>query len=430
MKYLFIHQNFPGQYLHIVKHLVKNPENEVVFISQAHERGIPGVRSVFYSFSESIPEGLHPALKEIEQGVRRADEVKETATTLKRLGFTPDIIIGHQGWGEMLHLTEVYPDVPILGYFEFYYHIKGLDVDFDPEFPVDDQLPSRVRIKNTINLLSLTNSGWGQTPTLFQWSIYPEWARKKISVLREGVDLDICKPDPAIFHSDFVMGDFVVHPNEKLVTYVARGLEPYRGFHIMMRALPRLLRERQDIKVIIVGRDEVSYGASLEGGISWREYYLRKLESQLDMSRILFAGQTPYSVFTQLLKRSDAHVYLTYPFVLSWSLREAMATGCAIIASDTAPVKEFIADRTTGILTPFLKPASLTDRILEVLEDQNLAQAIRKAAREEAERSLSMEEYLKNYETLIAELIAGRNPQTHFGRSPAEVAILAQAEQE
>lgn len=422
MKYLFIHQNFPGQYIHIVRHLAKKADNEIVFISQPCDARIEGVRSVFYKLVEPTP-GLSAPLAELDVAVKRGNEVYKTAKTLKVLGFEPDIIIGHQGWGEMLNLQDIYPDVPILSYTEFYYHSSGLDVDFDPEFPADELLPARVRVKNTINLISATNPGWGQTPTLFQHSTYPEWAQKKITILREGVDLKRCAPDPSVFKKDLEFKDFVVTPRDKLVTYVARGLEPYRGFHIFMRSLSKILKDRSDVKVVLVGRDEVSYGARLEGGLSWRNYMLREVHAQLDMSRVYFAGQVPYDVFNQILKRSDAHIYLTYPFVLSWSLREAMATGCAIIASDTQPVQEFVADRVTGILTPFLDHNALADRVLEMLENKKLAQSLRKAARTEAERSLSMDDYINNYEILIDDLIHRRTPSLNLGNSPAELAV-------
>ncbi|EUK19160.1 glycosyltransferase family 4 protein [Commensalibacter papalotli (ex Servin-Garciduenas et al. 2014)] len=425
MKYLFIHQNFPGQYLHIVRHLAKQGGNEIVFISQPTDARIEGVRSVFYKQVEPAP-GLQAPLGELDTAIKRGDEVYKTAKTLKALGFEPDVVIGHQGWGEMLNFQDVYPDVPVLNYTEFYYHSSGLDVDFDPEFPADELLPARVRIKNTINLVSATNPGWGQTPTLFQHSTYPDWAQKKITILREGVDLKKCAPEPSIYKKDLKLDNFVVKPKDILVTYVARGLEPYRGFHIFMRSLPKLLKERSDVKVVLIGRDQVSYGAVLDGGMTWRDYMLREVHDKLDMSRVHFAGNVPYNVFSKVLKRSDAHIYLTYPFVLSWSLREAMATGCAIIASDTEPVQEFIADRVTGILTPFLDHDALTDRILEVLEDKKLALSIRKAARAEAERSLSMDEYISNYENLIDDLIHRRTPSLNLGNSPAERATQAQ----
>lgn len=417
MKYLFVHQNFLGQYMHIVRHLAKSPDNDIVFISQGTNQKVQNVRSVFYNGPKASSK-ITPALLELDLAYKRGIEVYKTAKTLKNLGYEPDIIIGHQGWGELLNIHDVYPKVPLLKYCEFYYNPVGLDVDFDPEFPSDEFLPSRVRFKNTVNLISATSAGWGQTPTNFQYSTYPAWARETITVLREGVDLETCKPEPEVKTKIFKVGDFIVNPGDKLVTYVARGLEPYRGFHIFMRSLPQLLTARSDIKIVIVGRDQVSYGATLEGGLSWREFMLKEVHNRLDESRVCFSGQVSYEMFCQILKRSDAHIYMTYPFVLSWSLREAMAMGCSIIASDTQPVREFIKDRETGLLTPFHDPSRLSETVLEVLENTALSNDLSEKARKEAEDHLSMKGYLNSYEALIDDLINGRTPPNHLGTSP------------
>jgi glycosyltransferase involved in cell wall biosynthesis len=334
----------------------------------------------------------------------RAEAVAKAAASLKTLGFAPDIIIGHHGWGEMLNLHDVWPQAPLLGYQEFYYNIDGFDVGFDPEFPLGDDIGARIRSKNAVNLLALTNPGHGQTPTLFQHSTYPDWARPNISVLAEGVDLDTCKPDPELRRRTVTLGGYKIRPADKLVTYVVRDLEPYRGFHVMMRALPRLLRERPDVRVILVGGDNVSYGARLDKG-SWRERMLDEVGSKLDMDRVHFPGRVPYDTYTKLLQRSDAHVYLTYPFVASWSLREAMATGCAVVASDTAPVREFVTHRRTGMLVPFLQPERIAEGVLAVLEDAGLNRRLRRGARAWAEANLDMAKYLAGYEALIARTI-------------------------
>jgi glycosyltransferase involved in cell wall biosynthesis len=202
-----------------------------------------------------------------------------------------------------------------------------------------------------------------------------------------------------------MLGGYKVRPTDKLVTYVVRDLEPYRGFHVMMRALPKILRERPDVRVILVGGDNVSYGARLEKG-SWRERMLDEVGSQLDMERVHFPGRVPYDTYTKLLQRSDVHVYLTYPFVASWSLRESLATGCAVVASDTAPVREFVTHRKTGMLVPFLQPEKIADGVLELLEDAALNRRVRKAARAWAEANLDMDQYLAGYEALIAKTIA------------------------
>ncbi len=411
MKYLFVHQNFPGQFLHFVRHLVRQQRHEVVFITEPNANLIPGVRKVPHRKPAPPTDATHPSLRELELAFRRADAVAEAARNLKILGFTPDIIIGHHGWGELLNLRDVWPGAPVLGYFEFFYNIEGADVGFDPEFPVNPFDFPRIRAKNAVNLLALQNAGHGQTPTEWQLSTYPEWARKQITVLREGVDLEVCRPKPEARRAGFAIGDWKVSPREKLVTYVSRDLEPYRGFHVMMRALPHLLAKRRDVKVVMVGGDGVSYGGPPPKG-NWRQVLLNELGGKISPDRVLFPGRIPYPTYAEMLQRSDAHVYLTYPFVASWSLREAMASGCAIIGSDTPPVQEFISHEGTGLLTPFHKPRPLADAILRVLEDRALNQGLRAEARHWAEQNLDLQRYLTQYDELIGGIAgdAGAQP--------------------
>ncbi|GBQ85642.1 glycosyltransferase family 4 protein [Asaia krungthepensis] len=406
MRFLFVHQNFPGQFLHLVRHLHEQGEHEIVFISEANEGHLPGVRRVLYRQERVVSPHTHPSLRELEMGLSRAEAVARAAQTLKGLGYTPDIIIGHHGWGELLNLVDVYPATPILGYFEFFYHTDKNDVDFDPEFPPRPDLAPNVRIKNSINLLALNLNQHGQTPTLFQKGTYPEWAQSQIALLREGVNLDLCAPEPEVFTRDVMLGPHLIRRQDKLVTFVARNLEPYRGIHSFMRALPRVLRERPDARIVLIGGDGTSYGAQppADAG-SWRDIFLREIEGQIDMDRVHFMGKVDYDVFRLTLRRSDAHVYLTYPFVASWSLREAMATGCAIVGSRTAPVEEFITDRRTGLLAPFLEPDRIAESILEVLENRDLAGTLRHEARRYAEKHLSLNGYLALYDQLIRRVI-------------------------
>jgi glycosyltransferase involved in cell wall biosynthesis len=330
--------------------------------------------------------------------------VARTAANIKRLGYEPDIIIGHHGWGELLNIRDVWPRTPLLGYMEFFYRTDGLDVGFDPEFPLDAADFPRVRAKNAVNLLSLDLGGHGQTPTAWQLSTYPDWARAGISLVPEGVNLKICKPDPKARRQTLEVGGATIAPDDKLVTYVARELEPYRGYHIMMRALPHLLRARKDVRVVLVGGDGISYGNPPAEG-NWRQAMLAELGSAIDPRRVIFPGKVEYALYLRLLQRSDAHVYLTYPFVASWSLREALAIGCAVVASDTAPVREFIRDRRNGLLTPFFDPPALAARVLEVLEDDALSARLRRNARAEAEKTLQMQTHLKAYTSLIRKLV-------------------------
>jgi glycosyltransferase involved in cell wall biosynthesis len=401
VKYLFVHQNFPGQYLHLVRHLVASKQHDLVFITEPNANRIPGVRTVPYAKPKGAAAQAHVAARELDAAVRRAEIVAHTAATLKQLGFQPDIIIGHHGWGELLNIRDVWPDTPLLGYLEFYYCINGIDVGFDPEFPTQTADHPRIRAKNAVNLLALNLEAHAQTPTRWQLSTYPEWARKSITLLPEGVNLDICKPNPQMRRRNLRIGDAVIKPNEKLVTYVARDLEPYRGFHVMMRALPHLLRARRDIRVVMVGGDGISYGMPPAEG-TWRQKMLAELGNSIDPQRVVFPGRIDYPTYVAMLQRSDAHVYLTYPFVASWSLREALSAGCVVIGSDTPTVSEFVAHEQNGLLVPFFDPKGLAQAVLRSLEDTTLARGLRENARRHAEKHLAMTDYLAAYEALIA----------------------------
>jgi glycosyltransferase involved in cell wall biosynthesis len=395
MKFLFIHQNFPAQYQHLILYLLARG-HEIVFISEANENAIPGVRRVLYKIDLAVPEAVHPAAQDLDRAMRRASHVAAAAANLRRLGFIPDIVIGHHGWGELLDIRDVFPDVPLLGYFEFYYSAYGVDVEFDPEFPLDPAQRPRIRAMNTVNHLAYALGQAGQTPTAWQHGLYPEWMRPGIDILPECAQLDICKPDPEWRAQEMKIGDFAIAPHETLVTFVARNLEPYRGAHTMIRALPALMQARRDLKVVMVGGDDVSYGARCPGG-SWRQHFLKEVAGRYDPARLLMPGQVGYAAYLRLLQRSDAHVYLTYPFVASWSLREALATGCAVIGADVDSVREFITHGRNGLLTPCLDPAKLADSVLEVLENRKLAQKLRTGARRYAEKHLDMKLHISAY---------------------------------
>lgn len=364
---------------------------------------IAGVRTVPYTKPSPPSAETHVGARELDAALRRAQVVQATASNLKQLGFEPDIIIGHHGWGELLNLCDVWPNVPILGYFEFFYRIDGIDVGFDPEFPTPVSDYARIRAKNAVNLLALGLGAHGQTPTKWQRSTYPEWAQLFMTLLPEGAKLDVCKPNPQVRRRNLTVGDMTIRPGDKLVTYVARDLEPYRGFHLMMRAVPHLLRARKDIRVVMVGADGISYGAPPKMG-TWRATMLAELGDAIDPGRVVFPGRIEYRTYVAMLQRSDAHVYLTYPFVASWSLREALATGCFVVGSDTPPVQEFVAHEENGLLVSFFDPKGLADTILRGIEDASLARRLRENARKFAEKNLAMQDYLTEFDALIAKL--------------------------
>jgi glycosyltransferase involved in cell wall biosynthesis len=319
----------------------------------------------------------------------------------------------------MLNLPDIFPDAPLIGYMEFYYQTDRADVVFDPEFPIDPGDFPRVRAKNAINHIALNLNGRGITPTKWQLSTYPDWAQSRIELLWEGVNLDVCSPDEKARHAQLKIGDMTIRRNDTLVTYVSRDLEPYRGVHTMIRALPDLLRSRKNLKVVMLGGDGVSYGVAAPGGTTWREVFLKEVADRIDPSRVAFPGRVDYTTYLALLRRSDAHVYLTYPFVASWSLRESLAMGCAIVGSDTDPVREFITHGRNGMLTSFFDPAGLAEAIMKVVEDKALNQKLRVGARKYAERSLAMDDYLRAFTRRIEDLTGGslRMPEKPAGRA-------------
>lgn len=371
MRILFIHQNFPGQFKHLAPVLAADPANEVVALTL--QKNAPaswkGVRLVPYQLARGTSATVHPWVGEFETKVIRGDAALRAATALRDSGFTPDVIIAHPGWGESLFLKTVWPGARLGIYCEFFYHEQGADVGFDPEFPPKDAADAcRLRIKNVNSLLHFDVAEAGLSPTHWQASTFPEPFRSKISVVHDGIDTDALCPRPDVTLN--LNGRLTLSRDDEVVTFVNRNLEPYRGYHTFMRALPALLKRRPNAQVLICGGDGVSYGAKPAEG-NWKDIFVREIAPQMapaDWARVHFLGNLPYEHFIPLLQLSTVHVYLTYPFVLSWSLLEAMSVGCAIVASDTQPLREAIRHGDTGRLVNFFDPAALAAEVAGLLE--------------------------------------------------------------
>jgi glycosyltransferase involved in cell wall biosynthesis len=410
MKYLFIHQNFPAQYRHVVRHLANEPDHQIYFITQPNENAMSGVYKLTYPKDQRGAINCHGYAVEIERAIHTGATVAELCRGLREQGFRPDLIVGHSGWGETLFVKDVFPDVPLLANFEFYYHAQGVDVGFDPEFVSIFNDPSRLRARNGISLMAFQAADWGHSATHWQRSLYPPEMQSRISVLHEGVDTALACPNPQATFTLPGSGQ-VLTARDEVVTYVARNLEPYRGFHIFMRALPQLLRRRKRAQIVIVGGDGVSYGAPAAPRSTFREMMLQELGAKLDLKRVHFLGMLDYAAYLNLLQVSSAHVYLTYPFVLSWSFIEAMASGCLIVGSATPPVLEVLHDGSNGLTVDFFAHKQLANLIEAALDQPERMQALRKAARATAVKRFDLKRLvLPRWITLFDDLVNGRRP--------------------
>lgn len=377
---LFVHHDFPSQFRGLLEHFLRRPATRVCAIRDVSKGApMPGVIDVPYDGIGERAQGLHHYARNVEEQIRRGVVAMESAKALRRSGIVPDLVYVHPGWGEALFLKDVFPDAKCICYCEHYYHPRRADAAFDPEYPLPEYHWPIVRLQNTAGLLALAACDRGVSPTFWQRQGYPvEW-REKIEVIHEGVDTDAVHPDPTACLRVSGPGVDIAHGDE-VVTYVARDLEPYRGFHVFMRTLPELMRLRPDCRVLIVGRDGASYGMKPPFGQSYARRYLAQYP--VDPSRVFFLGSLPYPDYLKVLQVSACHVYLTYPFVLSWSALEAMAAGCLLVGSDTEPVREVVTDGVNGFLTDFFDHHALARRIADVLENREGLRHVRESARQ------------------------------------------------
>lgn len=390
MKILFVHHNYPGQFRNFAPELV-NLGYEVIALRMGNTNNKPMIPSSIngVKIHQWLPKmgttlSAHPWVHDIETKLIRAEAAASACEKLKQRGWYPDLIIGHPGWGEMLFMRHIWDNVPEIHFLEFNYNSSGFDVGFDPEFShFDWRENARVSTKTSLNLLNLEAMNAGISPTFFQASTYPNWAQARINVIHDGINTDIVKPNSSV-KIKLAGRAKELSAHDQVITFVNRNLEPYRGYHRLMRALPEIQKRCPNSIVVIVGGDGVSYGAAPPQGKTWKQIFLDEVINELDMSRIIFTGSVAYHDYLKILQLSLCHIYFTYPFVLGWSCLEAMAVGALVVGSNTAPVKEVIEHGRNGLLVDFFDQESLIDTVCDAIHNPRKYQPLRIEARNTA----------------------------------------------
>ncbi len=383
MRVCFIHQNLPAQYRHLIAALLQRGD-QVLAIGEhsAVQRWSPrhpNLGVLAYRMPDAASQaGVPPHLRLIHVQLARAEAVLQAVQQMLARGLRPDLVVAHPGWGEAMYLRGALPDTPLLGYCEFFYRAQGADVGFDAEYPVDDRHWQRLQLRNMPHLLALHDMDAGWCATHWQRQQFPLQYQPRLQVQHEGVDTRTVRPDPQV---QWTIGGHTLRHGDPIVTYVARNLEPYRGFHVFMRCLPLLQRLAPRSRVLVVGGDDVSYGVRLPPGDGYRQRLVAELGDRVDWSRVIFTGRLPYADYLKVLQLSAVHAYLSYPFVLSWSLLEAMAAGCCIVGSATPPVLEVVEDGVNGRLVDFFDCEALAHSLAHALEQPDETRPLREAAR-------------------------------------------------
>ncbi|WBU52096.1 glycosyltransferase [Paracoccus sp. SCSIO 75233] len=380
MNILFVHQNFPGQFPHVAPALAKRGHKILAMTDQKNERPSP-VQVVRYKTPGEVT-CSQPFAQTYANFVERGFMAAKGARALRdQHGFTPDIIFGHSGWGETLFLKEIWPDAKLLVYAELMYRTRGHDVGFDPETTNNIDMSRFGTTARSAHLaMGILQCDAALAPTQYQAGSFPKELQSKITVIHDGIDTDVMRPDP---EASFTLPNGkTLRAGDEVMTYVGRSLEPYRGFHVLMRALPEVMAARPEAQFVLIGGDGVSYGGKPKDAESWKAKMLAELEGKIDLDRIHFLGKVPYGDYRKIIQLGRVHCYLTYPFVLSWSLTEAMSAGAYIVGSDTEPVRELITDGEHGRLVPFFDREALSQALIRGLaKDDPQADAMRAAAR-------------------------------------------------
>ena len=370
MRILFVHQNFPAQFVHLSAALAEQGHEVIAMGLNPCKRPVKGVPYIQYRLARGNGKDIHPWAVDFETKVVRADACAGAAKQLRAKGWSPDLLVVHSGWGESWFLRDLWPSAKMLSYFEYYFRPTDSDIDFDPEFPVNELMAMRLRVRNASNLVGLELCDVGISPMPSQKATYPIVYQDKLRVIHDGIDTDRFTPSSRA--SFKLPNGLSLTRQDEVVTYAARNLESTRGWHTFARALPRLLAQRPRAQVVIVGGRQLNYAAPLPGGQSHFERYWNEVKDKVDTSRVHMVGTLAHEDLMTVMRISSAHVYLTYPFVLSWSMLEAMSMGALVLGSKTSPVEEVITHGVNGLLVDFFDAKALADAVGEVLHNTQM----------------------------------------------------------
>lgn len=393
---LFVHRQGPGQFVHLAKHLAQQG-HEVAILSESHDQRLDGVLHLDHEPAGPNAAGQTAVDYQVRLGTRAAEAMER----LRRRRDAPDVIFGHAGWGSLLFTREVFPATPVLAYCEHYYRTKGADIGFDPSDKVGRDDVARMKRLNFAQTTTLLDASAGISPTNWQRNGYPDLLRQQIAVAHEGVDIGFCRPDEMARYT--LPDGRSLKPGDPVITFAARHLEPYRGFPQFMRAAASVAQRHPEAIFVVAGADGAAYGTEPGNGQSWREVMMA--ETGIDPSRMHFVGTLPHRSLISLFQVSAGHVYLSYPFVLSWSMLEAMASGVLLIGSDTPPVREFLSDGRNGMAVPFFDTEALASAMSEALRARPGSETLRKTARQTVVDRVSLTDCLQRQTDLIFQYV-------------------------
>lgn len=400
MNILFVHRDFPGQFKYLVKSLASNPKNNVFFITNDDKNQISGVKKLVYQVPKNIPADTHPFLSTHEELLLHGQAAASLTLGLRKQKIKFDVIYVHPS-GPGLFMKYIYPDIPMVYYCEWFSRAQGSDIDFEGN-SVDEVQKMQIRASNSINLIDLYSSDACVTSTNWQKQQFPKEFHNKIQVIYNGVDTEKFKPSN---DAKFLVKEKNIEfgLEDEVITYGTRGMEPYRGFPQFLEIAVHLQKKRPNLHVIITGEDKTYYSPQLVND-TFKNYMLKNL-SGLDTNRVHFVRKLPHDNYAKLLQVSSAHVYFTYPYILSQSVLEAMSAGCCIVASDTKPVLEFVKDGENGLLFGFNNFNQIVEKIEYALDNKEKMQKIRAAARKTIIENYSLDKVLPQQINLINNLI-------------------------